>query len=144
MSTLSTSTTLTEDLLELTKKVFETFQSHSDYVTNTPGQNSSITDSLSNLHKVLSQLIEAPSFELSTAAQSNFDQTSVFFMTVCLCAHELNNLLRVWSEMIKGNRFLRDDQYWSSVDRMIQRGTANLRVCAQAFQSCLTIDGRYV
>jgi hypothetical protein len=142
MSSPSTATNVIEGLLEQTNEVSRTIQSYSDNVIGTPRQTMSIIESLSSLHKVLGQLIESPFFQLLFTGESNLDQTSIFSMAVNRCGQELHEFLVQWAEVIK--RGPRDEENWSLINTTVQRVTETISVYTEAFQSCLTVHGRYV
>jgi len=142
MSSPSMATRLIEDLHERTNEVSRTIRSYSDNVTHAPRQTLSIIESLSSLHKALGQLIESPFFQSPFTGESNSDQTSIFSMAVNRCGQELHEFLVQWAEVIKRNRDPRDEEYWSLINTMVQRVTETINVYTEAFQSCLTLDGR--
>lgn len=142
MSSPSTATRLIEGLLERTNEVSRTIRSYSDNVTHTPRQTLSIIESLSSLHKALGQLIESPFFQSPFTGESNSDQTSIFSMAVNRCGQELHEFLVQWAEVIKRDRGPRDEEYWSLINTTVQRVAETINVYTEAFQSCLTLDGR--
>ncbi len=142
MSSPSTATHLIEGLLERTNEVSRRIQSDSDNVINAPRQTMSIIESLSTLHEVLGQLIESPFFQSPFSVESNSDQTSIFSIAVNRCGQELHEFHKQWIEVIKRKRGPQDEEYWSLINRTVQRITETISLYTEAFQSCLTIEGR--
>lgn len=142
MSSPSTATHLMEGLLERTNEFSRTIQSYNHNVINAPRQTTSIIKSLSNLHKVLDQLIELPFFQSTFSVESNSDQTPIFSIAVNRCRQELHELLEQWIEAIKRKRGPQDDEYWSFLNTTVQRVTETISLYTEVFQSCLTIEGR--
>ncbi len=142
MSSPSAGTHLIEVLFERTDEVSRTIQSYSDNVTHAPRQTMSIIEHLSSLRKALDQLIESPFFQSPITAESNSDQTSIFSMAVNRCGQELHEFLVQWAEAIEINKGSRDEEYWSLSNTIVQQMVEAINVYTEAFQLCLTLDGR--
>lgn len=142
MSSLSAGTPLIEVLFEQTNEISRTIHSYSDNVTHAPKQTMLIIERLSSLRKALDQLIESPFFQSPVMGESKSDQTSIFSMAVNRCGQELHGFLVQWAEAIKRNRGSRDEEYWSLINAIVQQMAEAINVYTEAFQSCLTLDGR--
>lgn len=140
MSSPSTATHVIEGLLERTNEASRIIQSHKG---NVSCLTTSITETLSRLGQVLCRLIASPFFQSPIAEERNFDQT-IFLIAVNACGRELDEFIVQWTEVTERYEGLPDEEYSCLINTTDQRVTEAISVYTEAFQSCLTIEGRQV